>query len=106
MAIDYRVEVQPLALRDMSEAATYVASELKNPDAAGRLAESLVQGIESLASLPTRCPLHRASRPLRHEYRRLKVGSYLIFFSISEEEELVTVARVLYARRNLDKHLD
>lgn len=105
MAITYRVEVQPLALRDMNDVVTYIASELKSPAAADHLADKLVEGIESLATLPSRCPLHQTLRPLRHEYRQLRVDNYLVLFTVSEEKETVTVARVLYARRDLDKQL-
>ena len=105
MAITYKVEIQPLALRDMTDSVTYIADKLKNPIAAERLAERLVEGIESLSELPTRCPPHLSPRPLKREYRKLRVDSYLIFFTVSEEEETVTVARVLYARRNLDRLL-
>ncbi|MBR1830444.1 MAG: type II toxin-antitoxin system RelE/ParE family toxin [Atopobiaceae bacterium] len=106
MAITYKVVVQPIALRDMTDAVTYIADELKSPSAAERLSEKLVQGIESLAKLPTRCPTHRVSRPLKREYRQLRVDNYLVLFTVSEENETVTVAHVLYARRSLDKHLE
>ena len=106
MAISYEVVVQPLALQDMTEAVTYIAGELKNPIAADRLAERLVRGIESLAAIPTRCPLHHTQRPLRYEYRQLRVDNYLLLFTVSEEDETVTVARVLYARRDVDTHLE
>ena len=103
MPVEYTVEVQPAALHDMEVAVAYIANELKSPAAAEKLAERLVQGIESLAKLPSRCPLHRTTLPLRHEYRQLLVGSYLVFFTVSEQDETVTVARVLYAGPNLDK---
>ena len=105
MPVTYKVEIQPQALRDMTEIVTYIADDLKNPDAAERLAERLVHAIESLATLPSRCPLHLPSRPLRREYRRLRVESYLVLFTMSEKDEIVTIARVLYAKRELDAHL-
>ena len=51
-------------------------------------------------------PLHHTQRPLRYEYRQLRVDNYLLLFTVSEEDETVTVARVLYARRDVDKHLE
>ena len=105
MPISYRVVVQPLALKDMEDAVGYVARELKNPSAPQKLAESLTDGIASLSHLPTRCPAHTPMRPLRHEYRKLRVGNQLVFFWVSEEDEAVTVARVLYARKNIDQQL-
>ena len=32
-------------------------------------------------------------------------GNYLVLFTMSEKDEVVTVARVLYARRELDARL-
>lgn len=106
MPITYRVEVQPLALHDMEEIVSYVAGELKNPSAAQKITEDLVAGMESLSRLPFRCSAHVPIRPLKFEYRKLRVGNYLVFFRISEEEEIVTIARVLYGRSNLDRQLD
>ena len=106
MPIDYKVEVQPLALRDLEEIVSYVAGELKNPPTAQRLAEDLVAGMESLAHLPSRCPMHVPMRPLKYEYRKLGVGNYLVLFRVSEKEEVVTVARVLYGRSWLDSHVE
>lgn len=71
-----------------------------------RRAAPPVQGIESLSKLPSRCPPHRTAPPLRHEYRQLLVGSHLVFFTDSEQDELATVARVLHAGLNLGKQLE
>lgn len=98
MPLTYRVVIQPAALSDMTGIVTYVAADLKNPSAANRLADRFDEGIRSLSTFPTRCPLYLPPRPLEREYRKLAVGNYLIFFSVSEEEEEVTVARVLYGR--------
>ena len=106
MPINYRVIVQPAALHDMEDIVGYVAGELKNPSAAQKLAQDLTKGIASLGHLPTRCPAHAPIRPLKHEYRKLRVDNYLAFFWVSEEDETVTVVRVLYARRDFDRRLE
>lgn len=106
MADSCQVIVQPLALDDMTQIVTYVAKELDSPEAAQKLASRFVEGIESLSKLPARCPLYQPPRPLRHEYRRLAVGNYLVFFWVSEEEEMVTVVRVIYGYRNLPKMIE
>lgn len=102
MAISYHVEVQPIALRDMADAVTYIAGTLNNPAAATRLAERLTEGIKSLSKLPTRCPIYTSKRPLAREYRSLRIDNYLVFFTVSEKNEVVTIARVLYARRDVN----
>ena len=62
--------------------------------------------VQTLAHLPSRCPMHVPMRPLKYEYRKLGVGNYLVLFRVSEKEEVVTVARVLYGRSRLDSHLE
>lgn len=106
MPIVYDVEVQPAALRDMTNIVDYVSDELGNPAAASRLADQFVACIESLRSLPTRGALYAPPRPLMREYRWTRTGNYLVFFTVDEERELVTVARVMYARRDFARGLE
>ena len=98
----YRVEYLPVAREDIVGIASYVAGELRNPSAARRLSHDLVSGAESLAEMPYRQPVYRAAGPLRHEYRCLRVGNYVVFYWVEEDPEpVVTVARVLYGRRDV-----
>jgi len=105
MAIAYAVVLQPQVRQDLLDVSAYVANQLKNPSAAERLSDRLMQGIEPLSSFPSRCPLHVSSRRIKSEYRRLRIDNYLVFFTVSEEFETVTVARVLYARGSVDRWL-
>lgn len=105
MAVAYHVEVQPAALHDLEHIVDYISGELKNLAAAYRFAERATSAMQSLSTLPTRCSLYVPPKPLRREYRKLAVDNYLIFFWVSEEQEIVTVARVLYAGRDLSWHL-
>lgn len=58
----------------------------------------------SMKDVPDGMPKsHRAYipvRPLGHEYRRVYVGGYAMFYWIDEPEKMVTVVRVVYARRD------
>lgn len=44
-------------------------------------------------------------RPLKHEYRKLLVDNYVMFYYVDESKKLITIARVIYAKRDLDKIL-
>lgn len=105
MPISYSVEVLPIALRDMEEAVSYIAKELGSPEVAASFSDKLVEGINSLSRFPTRCSPYYPPRKLKHEYRKLPVGNYLLFFWVSEEEETVTVARMLHSRMDTDSRL-
>ena len=106
MATEYKVTVLSIALHDMERIVSYIAGELASPIAADNLAIKLSEGIEPLSSYPYRCPLYVPPRPLRHEFRKLRIDRYLVLFWASEEDETVTVARVLYAKRDLPNLLE
>ena len=89
---------------DLREIVTYIAVELAAPAAANRFLDQLQQAISQLMIFPYAHPVYRgevSTEPL--EFRRLVVGSYLVFYYVTNEE--VVVARVLYAKRDVQEHL-
>ena len=89
----------------MVEAVRYISETLHNPTAAERLAVELIEAGDSILTFPYANPVHMPIRPLKHEYRKLRVHNYLMFYWVNEERKLVTVARVIYARRNYERLL-
>ena len=87
----YKLEYLPAARKDMLEIVRYISRKLHNPAAAERLAAELVHTAESLLPFPYAAPAYRPIRPVRN---------FLIFYWIDEEKKLVTVARVVYAKRD------
>ena len=75
----------------MLEIVRYISRKLHNPAAAERLAAELVHTAESLLPFPYAAPACRPIRPLEHEYRKIPVRNFLIFYWIDEEKKLVTV---------------
>ena len=96
----YNVEYLLSAVQDMVEIVTYIARELNNPSAAECIAERLAEAGESLRDFPYAQPAYTPLRPLKHEYRKLLIENYM------ETEKRVTIARVVYARRNYAKLLE
>ena len=103
---EYGMEFLPSAMRDMVEIARYIAVELKNPIAANNTADELVEAAESIPAFPYANPAYIPIRPLKHEYRKLIVKNYIMLYWVDEEQKLVTVSRVVYARRDYDKILE
>lgn len=83
----------------------YISVELKNPDAANRLAVELVDTAESVLTFPYATSVYQSIRPLKHEYRKILVQNYLLFYWVDEEKKLVTIARVIYAKRDYGRLL-
>jgi len=102
----YNVEYLLSAVQDMVEIVTYIARELNNPSAAECIAERLVEAGESLRDFPYAQPAYTPLRPLKHEYRKLLVENYMMLYWMTEAEKRVTIARVVYARKNYAKLLE
>ena len=88
------------------EIVRYISEELKNPIAADRLAVELVGAAESVLTFPYALPVYQPIRSLKHEYRKILVRNFLIFYWVDEEKKLVTVARVVYAKRDIGRLLE
>lgn len=102
----YKLEYLPSAVKDMTEIVRYISQKLQNPGAASSLADEMVQAADSLCEFPYAYPMHKTIRPLKHEYRRIIVQNYLMFYWVDEEQKTVTIARVIYARRDYPKMLN
>ena len=102
----YKLEYLPIAKRDMVEIAKYIGVKLANPDAADKLAEKMVNEAEKLIDMPYKCGIYLSPRPLKHEYRKLLVNNYIMFYYVDESEKIITIARVIYAKRDLRKLLN
>lgn len=101
----YKVEYLPAAVQDMTQIVRYVAADLCNPTAAKSLAEEFVCAADRLASFPYSCSVYVPLRALEKEYRRCIVRHYLLFYTVDESEKTVTICRVVYAKRNVEKLL-
>jgi len=88
----------------MIEIVRYVSKELNNPAAANQLAIEMIEAGEGILDFPYVNPAYTPIRPLKHEYRKMLVKNYFMFYWVDEAAKLVTVARVIYAQRDY-KHL-
>lgn len=102
----YKLEYLPIAVKDMSEIVRYISRELENPTAAEHLADELINTAEGIRTFPYALPVYQPIRSLKHEYRKIPVKNFLIFYWVEEEKKTVTVARVLYAKRDVGRLLD
>lgn len=102
----YKLEYLPVARRDMIEIVRYIGQELQNPTAADQLAMELIEAGDSIPRFPYANPAFIPIRPLKYEYRKLLVQNYFMFYWVDEVKKLVTVARVVYARRDYERLLE
>ncbi|MCM1114174.1 MAG: type II toxin-antitoxin system RelE/ParE family toxin [Clostridium sp.] len=101
----YKLEFLPTAKNDMLEIAKYISDELKNPVAALKLAENLIASAENICVFPYSNNVYTPIKSLEKEYRRIIVKNYMMFYTIDEDTKTVTIMRVIYAKRNMDKQI-
>lgn len=95
-----KVVIAPSARQDVLGIWAYIAKD--NIAAADRVSERIFDSVEQLGRSPyvgERCDA--LGRGLRHTF----VGMYVIFYSISEVDELVEVKAVIHGARNLPQDL-
>ncbi|QTQ14718.1 type II toxin-antitoxin system RelE/ParE family toxin [Treponema parvum] len=102
----YKIEYLPCALDDLKEIAGYIMDKLDNPIAAENLVKEIVEKVDLLSDFPYSAPCYMPIKSLTHEYRKLLVKNYFIFYKVNETEKTVTVARIIYARRNIGTLLE
>ena len=101
----YQLEYLPIARLDMIDIIRYLSHDLCNPIAAERLSEEMIETADRLIGFPYINAVYHAMKPLKKEYRKFIVRNYIIFYWIDEEEKKVTIARVIYARRDNERLL-
>jgi toxin ParE1/3/4 len=96
----YRVYLTRYAMRDLRQAFSYITYELREPPAAKKLAERIKTSVMGLAELPFRHALVSDENLASQGFRQTMVDNYMIFYLVSEDDNTVTVVRILYGKRN------
>ncbi len=102
----YKIEYLPIAQNDMVDIVKYISNELQSPLVAEKFAVEMIEKIESLSLFPYSNSVYFPVRKLKKEYRRLQIKNFIAFYYVDEQSKVVTVARVLYNKRNISSILD
>ena len=101
----YKIKYLDAALLDIIDIAVYITNELNNPTAADRLMDKITSAANKLCDFPHINPVYHPVEKLDHEYRKLFVKNYIVFYFIDETDKVVFIARVIYGRRDYEKLL-
>ena len=95
----HKLKYLPLAQKDLRNITSYIVDNLKAPEAAMDLVDTLDNSISRLQQFPYSCKLYQAMESLEAEYRMLPVNNYIVFYVVTEHE--VEIHRIIYAKMNL-----
>ena len=96
----YKIRIVKPAQTEIREIYRYITEQLKNPAAARRLISLIDKEIQSLKENPGRFALVSDPYLASKGYRKIVVRNHLVFFIVREKEQVVSVMRVLYGRRD------
>ena len=102
----YKLEFLPSAQQDMVEIVRYISKNLHNPVAADRLATSFLEAADRAATFPYAAPSYNPIRPLKHEYRKMVIQNYLMFYWVDEQKKTVTISYITYAKMDYEHLLE
>lgn len=102
----YRIEIGAQAQSDITDIMRYIGQVLLEPRTAGNLYRLLKEEILSLKQMPERYPYEDDDWLRALGIRKLLVKNYKVLYFVDTERQLVQVARVVYAGRDISRLLD
>jgi len=103
MAKNFKLLYSPLFFDDLDKITGYIVYELKNEQAAVALIDSVEFAIKQRLVHPLQTANYQSLNERADPYRRIVVGSYLIFYVVVDGA--MVVRRMLYGRRDIDRIL-
>ena len=101
----FRVVISIHAEEDLWGIFEYIAFELLSIDNAKKQLERLERKILSLNQMPERFPRYGKEPWRSRGLRFVIVDNYIVFYIPDIKEQVVTVLRVMYSARNIEKQL-
>ena len=101
----WRVNYTDDALDDLQGIFDYISLTLQEPGIAAKQANRIMDAADSLDHMPLRCRLYGKEPWCSKGLRVLTVDNYLIFFLPDESNHTVTIIRIMYGGRDIDKQL-
>ncbi len=102
----FKVEISLQAEEDLRGIFEYIAFELLSPENAERQLKRLEKQILSLDEMPERFPKYGKEPWCSRGLRFVAVDHYLVFYFFNLDTGIVTVLRVMYSGRNIEKQLN
>lgn len=102
----YKVTLSKIAAQSISEITRYISYDLMSPKAAANLARLIRKEITNLSYMPQRIRLISEEPWHSRGVHQMIVKNYYIYFLIIEEQCMVEILDVTYARQDQKKQLE
>ena len=101
----YSIVLTETAQADLSEIFRYIAVELRSMQNANSQLSRIEKAIASLDQMPERYRTYHKKNWHQRNTRIMPVDNYLVFYVPNQENRTVTVMRIMYGGRYIDKQL-
>lgn len=103
MESKYSYSFSSKARQDLKSILHYISIELDNRQAAINLKLKIQEKINLTRQFPEMGASVENEYLTKAAFRKLSVGNYLIYYSVNHTEKMITVARIVYEKRNMDE---
>ncbi len=104
--MSYEIRMTPQAQNDLRSIFEYIAITLQSPQNAAGQFDRLEGSIDSLEQMPERFRVYDKEPWRSRNLRIMPVDHYLVFYIPNREKETVTIIRVMYGGRDIDRQLE
>ncbi len=101
----YQIKISKQANKDLRDIYEYIAFTLLSPDNAKKLLNTLEKKIQSLENFPKRFKLYHDELWHDQELRVMPVNKFLVFYISDNQNQIVTILRIMYHGRNIPNEL-
>ncbi len=101
----YEVVLSNQAEMDLRDIFQYIAFELQSLGNASAQLDRIETAIKGLDRMPERFPQYKKGRWRERNLRVLPVDHYCVFYVFDKTAGRVTVLRIMYSGRNMEKEL-
>ena len=98
MVSSYSIVYSSAARRELVKIHEYITEKFCAPETAGIQVSRIVRAVKTLSVFPKMYRVRRKSTGMRI----CPVDSYLILYSVDDDNRTVNVSHIIYSRRNLD----
>ena len=102
----YTVNVTRQARHDMKAIYEYIALTLMEPGIAEKQYTRIEKAIDGLDKMPERFRQYEKEPWRSRNLRVMPVDNFLAFYIVDTANGIVTVIRIMYGARNIEKELD
>lgn len=104
--MSFEVKITTQAQDDINNIFEYIAFTLKSPNAAIGQLNRLENGINGLNEMPERFRVYDREPWKSRNLRIMPVDNYLVFYIPENDTKIVTVIRVMYGGRDIERQLN